>query len=625
MEKINYFCRVRYLAWSLILLLLFIGEIRPVSAVTFFAPTDIDLTIAEVKVIQGTSLSPPYAISIADRMTMVRVFVSTGSGDLVWGVTAKMCAYDGGANSLGCLLPANGSIVAPSVEEILGSTINFDPPANWLKPGNTFFITLDPDNRVIETDEGNNRFPAGGTQPFGFQNAPPLNIMVVPVAYKPFESAGTSEIVEQPASEQPALMDVFRLYLPLVRRDQRFGAGYFLPETDDTGYLTYLPIKVLPVPSVNYTYHQFYIYAPTESRYNLDSFDGWSRLLEEIQAVHAMEDPDGINNYFGLVNTFEAHGCNPSCITGVGYLIAKNSFLTAVGWSGFGPGTNAASETLVHELGHNFGRRHVLCAGIEPNPDPNYPYPGGSIGQFGLDVAEGVLFDPANTFDYMSYCFPRWTSDYTFWNVYQYRRSLSNQMTPVFTGDTLFIRGEITPEGEVTLLPVYRQQSLAQVSRQGAYSLELFTGEDKPAKSYRFDPYEIGDAPGYLGFGLAVPAMEGLSALRVRGPGGEVLAESKSRDSLESLNQGQPSFAVEKHQEATVLRWGAADSQAVYRLRLSLDDGQTWQVLALDWSRAEFVIPAEFGLDLDQALVEIQASDGVQTVTQTFEIPGEHR
>jgi hypothetical protein len=173
----------------------------------------------------------------------------------------------------------------------------------------------------------------------------------------------------------------------------------------------------------------------------------------------------------------------------------------------------------------------------------------------------------------------------------------------------------ISPDGEITLLPAYRQQSVPQITTQGSYSVELISGEGTPVQSYRFDPYEIGDAPGYLGFGFAVPAMEGLSAIRVIGPSGEILAEAEAGHSLKSLSQDRETLAVETRQGATVLRWGAAGPQVVYRLRLSLDGGQTWQVLALDWTGTEFAIP-EDRADFDQAHFEVQASDGVQTETR---------
>ena len=46
-------------------------------------------------------------------------------------------------------------------------------------------------------------------------------------------------------------------------------------------------------------------------------------------------------------------------------------------------------------------------------PDPDYPYPDGSIGVWGYDLLDGRLVDPS-TADLMSYCDPAWISDYSF-------------------------------------------------------------------------------------------------------------------------------------------------------------------------------------------------------------------
>ena len=62
-------------------------------------------------------------------------------------------------------------------------------------------------------------------------------------------------------------------------------------------------------------------------------------------------------------------------------------------------------------------------------PDANYPayepYDTvnarmASIGEFGLDVSTGAIYDPAVAKDYMSYCNPQWTS------LYHYRAQLLN-------------------------------------------------------------------------------------------------------------------------------------------------------------------------------------------------------
>ena len=66
----------------------------------------------------------------------------------------------------------------------------------------------------------------------------------------------------------------------------------------------------------------------------------------------------------------------------------------AVGWSGNPDGSYSSGETMTHELGHNMGREHVACRGDEDWPDTNYPYWGGLIGTWGLDVATGTLYKP---------------------------------------------------------------------------------------------------------------------------------------------------------------------------------------------------------------------------------------
>jgi len=64
---------------------------------------------------------------------------------------------------------------------------------------------------------------------------------------------------------------------------------------------------------------------------------------------------------------------------------------------------------------------HAAC-GNAPTPDPNYPYGKGSIGVWGYDIAEGRLLDPDLYTDVMSYCHPRWISDY------QFSRALSHRL-----------------------------------------------------------------------------------------------------------------------------------------------------------------------------------------------------
>jgi len=74
-----------------------------------------------------------------------------------------------------------------------------------------------------------------------------------------------------------------------------------------------------------------------------------------------------------------------------------------------------------HEIGHCLGREHAPCNTCSPPPadaDGNYPqygaFPRDSIGEFGYDVFQNRVLDPANTFDFMGYSNPGWVSPYTY-------------------------------------------------------------------------------------------------------------------------------------------------------------------------------------------------------------------
>jgi len=536
---------------------------------------DIDLYISAVKVIQGTTMSHGYQVYIADRETIVRVFVGVNDGSKVVGVSGELCGYNQNSALLGCVSSDNGSITAPSFASNITRTLNFTLPDDWLKPGYAYHVEINQDHHIAEGNKDNNRYPDVGIQPFNFVSAPALDVVVVPVVYQPF---GSSESYE--------------------------------PEMNDYSYLTFFPDDVLPIPSANFQFHEQVEYRPSEKKYNLDTEDGWKQLLSIITSIQNSEDPNGAYNYYGLVYSSDAHDCDNGCIVGV----ANQGERGAVGWSGPGPGKPHASKTMTHELGHNFDRKHVLCQGTENNIDQNYPYPDGMIGVYGLNVNNGQLLAPSDYFDFMSYCLNVWTSDYTYWNIFQFRDAqLSRGSGKTFDGQAMYIRGMLSPEDQVTLLPVYRQTVRTSLPDEGPFTVDLLA-------TYKFNMLDIADSAGHRHFGFFVPSSPETVGIRLR-EGDQILIEKSTQPSFSLQKSAQDLMVLDSVGDRTLVSWPEVshpDEPVYYRLRLSKDGGLSWQVLALDWRDSSLLLPEISAVERNRSLLEIQASDGIHTSTQIY-------
>jgi hypothetical protein len=151
--------------------------------------------------------------------------------------------------------------------------------------------------------------------------------------------------------------------------------------------------RVWPLKETPYTTRAPYTFSGTLSGQDANA---WSQLLDELRALR---QADGSGRYYyGFVKVGYTSG-----IAGIGYI----GYPVAVGWDY----SQSAPAVMAHELGHNFGRNHAPCG---TGGDPYYPYPDGKIGAWGYDLASGALKDPNQYYDLMSYCGPRWVSDYTY-------------------------------------------------------------------------------------------------------------------------------------------------------------------------------------------------------------------
>ena len=85
---------------------------------------------------------------------------------------------------------------------------------------------------------------------------------------------------------------------------------------------------------------------------------------------------------------------------------------------------------IIHEMGHSLGLDHVRCTGKEGYTDPNYPNETAHINERGYrfvvdwhgNVNRFDSFVESNEhYDFMSYCFPKWISAYSYRKMAEYR------------------------------------------------------------------------------------------------------------------------------------------------------------------------------------------------------------
>ena len=129
---------------------------------------------------------------------------------------------------------------------------------------------------------------------------------------------------------------------------------------------------------------------------------GFNSLLDDLRDIKG--DTDDL--VYGLLPT-------GTPLTGVG----------GCGGSGAGTGMINGGQTAAHEAGHAVGRDHAPCddsgrCDSPRNTDDSFPHYGSyvsdSIGEFGFDVENNQVFDPASSQDFMGYSGNNWISPYTY-------------------------------------------------------------------------------------------------------------------------------------------------------------------------------------------------------------------
>ncbi|MCS7061580.1 MAG: hypothetical protein RMN25_10515 [Anaerolineae bacterium] len=565
--------------------------------------------IVGFEVSQGVQRPDNSVALVSHRPTIVRATLTSPIAHTA--VSAWLHAYQNNIELAGSPIPAINhprTLKATANRVNIDDTFNFRPPSAWLNGTITF--------RVRATNHSTYS-ALSQMSTFRFSPAPPLHVTVVPVHYT-CTSGGSG--VNAPTPPYDYLVNAYTR-------------------------------KVYPAPSVTIQTRSVPVYYSGQCVNNVPApnFDEWIGILNAVTAAW-QADGSPARYYYGLLNI----NCGASEAAGIAWV---GYYRAAAGYTGCNNivTPHAASKVHAHELGHNHGLYHAPGCGPTGSGYPYLDSQGRALigtaaaPNFGLDVYDTPSIYPyTTTFDYMSYCGPAWTSDYTYLRIRDYALMYNAppaQLPTATLSPQIFVRGYVLRDASgrfsaAHLNPLfvldaqaspYTTQSVAPL----ALTLEMLDAEDQIVAAHSVGLRQVSQ-PASTGeevfaFQELLPNAPGIAAVRLR-QGDRVLAERRSGPIAPRV---QPALKVlaPTSSETWALAWEASDEDAdplSYLVRLSTDGGQSWWLIGLSDAPAgalsqnglpaltlsRLVAPELF--TAGQLWIEVQVSDGIRTHVQRF-------
>ena len=345
-------------------------------------------------------------------------------------------------------------------------TAQFYVPSSVLRAGLKWELVRDPKGLLPDTSVANDHFPPAGPAPVPVVNVTPLKVRFIPIVLSSQGNA-TGQVSAANTSA----------YLQTLRSVQPVGA---LQVTVGSALTSAANFGTPP---------------------NGGAAAFWQQVLGEVDLAR-LADPANVDvHWIGVVAP--PAGFTNTAYGGFGYIPTsyastaggtKSAVLVNVGW--FNNPTQTR-DLVAHELGHNFGREHAPCGSPAPPIDPAFPNANGTIGAPGHDVyrrfvgaTTTALTIPASTGDVMGYCFPLWSSAYTYEAVLDFRGTSAASPPPRPAVPVLVVRGAIAG-GVVSLQPAVVITAVPSVPAPGPYALEGLSEDGSVLFHYSFEPARL--------------------------------------------------------------------------------------------------------------------------------------
>lgn len=393
------------------------ASVAGLGSVSFTAEAlaPLELSIEAVQLNQATQTDAGDIAAVAGRPGLLRVIVKASRANTVTPDVRVRLFHNGIQLWERTLPPLLGGVPVNPDLAIYSQTWNIALTGAEVQPGLGVEAVVDPQQQISLPSRDGTRFPRGdGQAPITVRELAPLRVLFIPI--EATRHGATGEIFPSTVED---FLAATRRWLPVGDLQSELRAAPFVTDRD------------------------------------LTSRDEISSLLSDLQAVRTAESAD--DRYY--------HGIMPAVsgipVSGIGFVppYPGHPARSALSYDRL---PNAA-ETVAHELGHNLGRDHSPCGDVG-DADPLFPYAGGGIGETGYDITDNALRGPAGLSDYMGYCRPRWTSDYTYSNILEWRRN-----------DTLATGGGSTADSMAAALPA-EGPGLLLWGRLGSNGVELNPG-----------------------------------------------------------------------------------------------------------------------------------------------------